>query len=142
MTCKFGESKREVPGLSWKNLEPNLIQKCPVFPGIVFSLSDYCLENWEWLSVQLIFATNDLLKGFVHMPDFILLSGLLFTIAENFAILIYLIYFPFYIMRKGINMMINLVILAFIVLIVSSFVFFSLDENNDKKINVIVERTV
>ncbi|CDW79800.1 UNKNOWN [Stylonychia lemnae] len=96
LTCRYGQNhlssvhqkyvngRNEQYGFHWQQIDSKFMEKCPQkFPRIVFSLSDYILDKHPSFSGVIAQYTNDFLSGLTSMHDFILLSGILLTIAEN-----------------------------------------------------------
>ena len=75
--------------------------------------------------------TFNILKGMPGIHDVVLLSGVLFTLAENIAVYYYIVYFPYWIMKQGIRLLSYSVIAAFLVLILYQMVYLKLDNDSD-----------
>lgn len=88
-------------------------------PDFIFSISDYFVENFRPLSKYLATQTSTVLVD-ESLRKFVLLSGALFTVAENLAFYWYCVYLPYWLIRKGLAFVGYIICLLLVVFIAFS----------------------
>ena len=122
LTCLYGQKKLEHPGLLlWTDLDPSFRQSCPVLPSAIFSLSEWLLQSHPQLAVLIAKHTNNMLRGLGPVHGFVLLSGVLLTIAENMVCYYYVVMMPLWILQKGVKLLMYAAIGLILALLVMSY---------------------
>ena len=100
-----------------KPIANNIPHGCPEFPVFIFSISDFILENHPKVAEELLRYAANGLQGISCMFDMVLFSAYLLTYAENIAFFFYLIYLPYLLMRKGIELALKIAFVASIIFV-------------------------
>ena len=82
-----------------------MVDKCTKLPDSIFQLSEYVVRNHPELAGFLAAKTNDLLSLFSSIHDFIILSGLLLSVAETLLLYFYIVMLPVWILQKGMKLL-------------------------------------
>ena len=99
IACRLTKSQ-QVLDTELMSIAEFLPNECYDFPEIVFSASDYLIDNNPVVAKALVQLTNECLTSMENAFKPLYLCGMIFTYAENFAFCFYLVYLPCVIIQK------------------------------------------
>ena len=104
MACKLSKHDPSTLNDELKPIANVIPEECPQFPEYVFSLSDYLLQSNPSASRELVRQSSQGLKSIRSLFDLFLYSAFILTYIENVLFYFMLVYIPYRIVAKGIEL--------------------------------------
>ena len=117
-----------------KPIASNIPHGCPEFPIFIFSLSDWTLAGYPKIAEEMLRYTAMGLQGITCMFDQLLFSAYLLTYAENIAFYFYMVYLPYLVMQKSIEVVLKITFIACIVLVLVEIKWLVADQVFDHQV--------